>query len=354
MTESSFIPNLNQIHKFDDYSLIIFKSGSGIFQVDFQNYQFDSGKMIFLAPGQYFRLLFGDLSLALLKFEENEVCNAQNSRFLFNHLVSLGYINLKQNNNDPDNSIPIGDLTGQSTEFLSDTVQFWLDFNPFGTSVNETNLLFDIKDIVDKKYREPVTLDDVSLSLKEKPYRLKSLTRGALNKTIKQLSINKLLLESKRKSVFSDLSTKEMAYDLGFKSPEYFNRFFKKSTDSTPTDFRKAHEYIDRDTFVADLMTLINGHFRDEHKMFFYADQLSMSTKSLSKKLRSKLNTTLHQLIKDKILKEAKKMLQSGYAVKSVAFELGFQESNHFTAFFKKSTGSSPTRYMEDLSKVHT
>ena len=72
------------------------QSGSGIFQVDFINYNFKAGQSIFLSPGQYFQLLSGGYNILQYEFEEKDVRHIENSRFLFKHLVSIGHIDIKQ------------------------------------------------------------------------------------------------------------------------------------------------------------------------------------------------------------------------------------------------------------------
>jgi AraC-like DNA-binding protein len=49
-------------------------------------------------------------------------------------------------------------------------------------------------------------------------------------------------LEAKRQLCYTSQSIKEIAYDLGFEDSAYFSRFFKKSTQVSPIDYRNAAE----------------------------------------------------------------------------------------------------------------
>ena len=49
----------------------------------------------------------------------------------------------------------------------------------------------------------------------------------------------RLILEAKRLLFHTDGSVKEIAYDLGFEDDSYFNRFFKRITQQTPSEYRK-------------------------------------------------------------------------------------------------------------------
>jgi AraC family transcriptional activator of pobA len=72
------------------------------------------------------------------------------------------------------------------------------------------------------------------------------LTPGYLNDVVKQQSgktaishiHNRLVVEAKRKLLHTDLSVKQIADQLGFEDAAYFNRFFKRLTDTTPIAFR--------------------------------------------------------------------------------------------------------------------
>lgn len=354
MIEKAFHPSLNKVYVFKKHSVLILKRGQGLFQADFRNYHFSSGKALFLAPGQYFQLLSGHYDIQLFEFPGDKISQTLNARFLFKHLISLGHIDLSQQKQFHLNPLQYLDVSASTPEILSNAITTWISQNPFKASQQEVNLLFDLKDIVDEKFREPISMPYLSKALQEKPYHIRRVTKEKLNSTVSKLAQTKLLLEAQRKVIFSDWTTKEIAYELGFNDPTYFNRFFKLHTHKTPHEFREDYSYDERDTFVQDVLQLIDTHFKQQRAAAFYADQLCISAKTLAKKINQKLGTTLHQLIKDKILNEAKSMLQNGLPVNAIAFELGFQEPNHFSAFFKTHTGQTPTTFVDDFQKVHS
>ncbi|MGB3383878.1 MAG: helix-turn-helix domain-containing protein [Marinomonas sp.] len=51
-----------------------------------------------------------------------------------------------------------------------------------------------------------------------------------------------MLLEAKRQLLYTSQSIEEIAYNLGFKDPAYFSRFFKKNTGYPPGRFRAASQ----------------------------------------------------------------------------------------------------------------
>lgn len=66
-------------------------------------------------------------------------------------------------------------------------------------------------------------------------HKFKSLNLESPN----QFIINRILLEAKRLLFYTDKPVKEIAYDLGYEDPAYFNRLFTHKTGSTPANFKK-------------------------------------------------------------------------------------------------------------------
>lgn len=69
--------------------------------------------------------------------------------------------------------------------------------------------------------------------------RLNQILKEKLDKTGMQLIHDRIILEAKRKIIHSEITLKEIAYELGFTDRPYFSRFFKKQTGTSPEDFQK-------------------------------------------------------------------------------------------------------------------
>jgi len=337
--KNTFIPTLNKIYVFDSYNLFIINSGNGIFQVDFKEYSFTENKIFFLSPGQSFQLVAGEFVMSNYQIDSSEVDQLRNARFLFQHIIGLGFINIESSKQIKE------EITfNNSNKFLVNAVDSWLELNPFKTSFQNINLLFDLKQIIDKKYQEPIDVVSISNQLNQNEINIGKLVKQKLNSSIQKLKNEKILLEAKKKIAFSDLTTKEIAYETGFNDPTYFNRFFKTQTNLTPLEFREKIEFEDRDTFMNDLIHLINLNFRNQHSVGFYASKMNMTTKSLSQKINKKSSISVKQLLTQKIIQEAEQLIQNQIPVHTIAEELGFQEPNHFTSFFKTYTGKTPSQ----------
>ncbi len=77
-----------------------------------------------------------------------------------------------------------------------------------------------------------------------------------------------------------------------------------------------------------------------------YAKQLNVHVNHLNRAVKEVTQKTTSQLISERLLTEAKIMLrQSSWTIAEIAYALGFNEPNHFSSFFRKSTKQSPTQF---------
>ncbi|OYD40691.1 helix-turn-helix transcriptional regulator [Sphingobacterium cellulitidis] len=97
---------------------------------------------------------------------------------------------------------------------------------------------------------------------------------------------------------------------------------------------------------LIQLQELLEIYFREEKKVEFYADELHISASQLSKICRKYLSASPAQLIHQRLVLEAKRLLKStDQSIKEIAFQLGFADAPYFTNFFKKNTGMNPSDF---------
>src|SRR5699024_5814052 len=60
-----------------------------------------------------------------------------------------------------------------------------------------------------------------------------------LGVSTKSLIIEQLVMRTRHALKFTDKSAKEIAYELGFSSPDYFSSFCKKHIGYCPSEYRK-------------------------------------------------------------------------------------------------------------------
>jgi AraC family transcriptional regulator, transcriptional activator of pobA len=85
-----------------------------------------------------------------------------------------------------------------------------------------------------------------------------------------------------------------------------------------------------------------------------YADKLCISVKQLNRSLASITNQNASDIIKNRLLLEAKRLLTcTDLNVKQVSFELGFEDPAYFARFFRKEMTQSPLEFKNTSSELY-
>jgi AraC family transcriptional activator of pobA len=99
---------------------------------------------------------------------------------------------------------------------------------------------------------------------------------------------------------------------------------------------------------VRKLQRLIDEHFTAKKLPKDYADMMHMTTRHLGRLSQELLNKTTSDLIAERIIIEAKRLLtHSDQTIASVAEQLGFEDYSYFIRFFKKQVGQSPKQFQQ-------
>tara|TARA_Y100000782_G_C10178964_1_gene263163 strand:+ start:49 stop:912 length:864 start_codon:yes stop_codon:yes gene_type:complete len=99
-------------------------------------------------------------------------------------------------------------------------------------------------------------------------------------------------------------------------------------------------------TILRAFKALVEEHYKEWHSTSQYAEALHITPDHLNRTIKSLIGKTAKEYLQSRINTEAKRMLYfSDLSNKEVGFTLGFSEASHFSAFFKKCTGESPSAY---------
>ena len=344
------LPETNKVYFINEYCLYQILSGNGDIEVDFKLYDNWGDKLIYLSKGQYIKFHSDNFVIRKITFTDEVVFGNKDFRVLFKHLISLGYINfaeckdcqkyLEQTVFAPDVNLLI-DVSSEQ----------WYWQNPFSANKDEYHLIFDVKDIIDEEYKNHLSNGDLATILKENGHDAMRLVKNKLGVSTRGLLAQKRLLESQRQLAFTDKSVKEIAFQLGYKDPAYFNRVFHVNTGKRPVDFRSNFDFEGRDSFIQDIRNLLATYHDTNRSLEFYADQMHLSVKSLSRKVRDKMNASLGQLIRMELIKTAQELLGEDLPIAQISRRLSFEEPNHFSAFFKHYTGLTPSEFQNKKYK---
>ncbi|WP_298900856.1 AraC family transcriptional regulator [uncultured Psychroserpens sp.] len=97
--------------------------------------------------------------------------------------------------------------------------------------------------LVETHYKEEHGVAFYAEKLNKSPKTL-SNSFAKYNKSPLQIIHDRLVLETKRQLLYTDKSSKEIAYDIGFDDASHLSRLFKKQTSQTPSEFKKNTQTI--------------------------------------------------------------------------------------------------------------
>lgn len=344
MLVEKIFPEINKVYRIETHTLLHVLSGNGAIQVDFANYFDWQEKGIFLEKGQYIKFLSDNFIVRKIEFSDEQKFYNDDVRVLFKHLISLGYIDL-EHCEDCKTFLSESALSQQSTNIIDISSKQWYWQNPFNANKEEYQIIFDAKEIIDNEYMNNLTSRDLVSIINDRGYNAQALIKNKIGLSVKNLVNSKKLIESKKEIAFTDKSIQEISYQLGYKDDAYFNRVFKNATGSTPKQFRENFDYKNRDLFTQDIIALLKTYHTQERSMTFYAEKMNTSVKTLAKKVQSKMNVSLAQLIRLEIINTAKFMLLEDQSIVNISHFLGFEEPNHFSRFFKHYSGITPSDF---------
>lgn len=97
---------------------------------------------------------------------------------------------------------------------------------------------------------------------------------------------------------------------------------------------------------VMQFIHLVDQQYIEHKNPSYYAAQLHISQSYLNKLCKAQQALTSGQIIKQRILLEAKRLLvHTSSSIAEIAYSLGFESPSYFNTFFKKGAGASPERY---------
>ncbi|MEN4762298.1 MULTISPECIES: helix-turn-helix domain-containing protein [unclassified Chryseobacterium] len=120
------------------------------------------------------------------------------------------------------------------------------------------------------------------------------------------------------------------------------DNYMKKTEKVNKVSYRE-------DEITTNFFILVRQHFKEQHNVQFYADQLFISRKYLTKVINKTIYKSPRDIIHHVLLIESKILLKDSNAnVNEVASQLKFSDQAAFSKFFKKHTGKSPLEYKKD------
>lgn len=102
--------------------------------------------------------------------------------------------------------------------------------------------------------------------------------------------------------------------------------------------------------FFRDFSRLVEIHFRDKHGVSEYAEILGLAPKTLSSRFNKLKLENPNEIIKNRIVLEAKRLLlYTGLSIKEIAHQLGYEDPAYFSRIFTQKTSATPAAFKKGL-----
>lgn len=249
-------------HLHDFYSIFWIESGEAIHATDFVEYSLKADTILFVPPGLKHRMYIdqsvrGSFILFNEAFIQFNRVNAQplSNYRLFNNPEFKSLIFIEPGTKEKFGSIvnmifsEFKSQDGYSPDIILNLLHlFLLESRRIFDQQNQVpkedpedtpdNTIIRFKQLIEENFIREKNVSPYAEMLNINPSCLNELTKRITGITAGELIRNRVIDETKKLLYSSNLSGKEIAYELGFEDPAYFSRFFKKYTGSTLKEFR--------------------------------------------------------------------------------------------------------------------
>ncbi|OQP63388.1 AraC family transcriptional regulator [Niastella vici] len=122
--------------------------------------------------------------------------------------------------------------------------------------------------------------------------------------------------------------------------------------------WKKEHSIITSEAsqdieFLRKFSQLVELHYKKLHTVADYANMLAMSPKMLHKHITKTGQASPNDLIKERIILEAKRLLaHTPLSVKEIGYALGYEDPAYFVRLFTKQAGTSPVEFRKQYNHV--
>ncbi|MFG4003965.1 hypothetical protein B0A67_13485 [Flavobacterium aquidurense] len=245
-----------QPHKHDFYMLFFVEKGSGVHNVDFTQYTVNDYQVYFIRSGQVHNwsldvdtsgfqlMLSADVisifsNLGKFPFFEQSVpsCLSLNKKEFEDFKTHLHEIELLLSDNDTLTKEIVLLRLHLLLKLLQK--QYLNQFPEHDSSTKPEKIIKGFTGLIDDHFSKEPSVNFYADKLNITPNYLNILSQKYLKVPASDVIKQRTILEAKRLLTSTDLSIKEIGYQLGFNDNTYFTKVFKKYAGKTPGDFKK-------------------------------------------------------------------------------------------------------------------
>lgn len=253
----------DQPHRHDYYTLVLVDEAQGDHLIDYERFPFGEKEVHFVSPGQVHQVLLRERPAGTVITFSADFLAGNNipERFITNinlfqpfgktpplRMDAANFQRLQRIVEDMETCLPLA--KDYRLRALGALLQLFLiychqsaNFDNSQTDEEHTGicLLRDFKKLINLKYQDWHKVKEYAAEIHISPKHLSQTVKNLTGKVAKEHIQDRILLEAKRLLLHTDLSVKEIAYELGFEEALHFSGFFKKQTDQSPSAFRESY-----------------------------------------------------------------------------------------------------------------
>lgn len=251
--------SIEEPHRINFYIIQYITQGTGSHHIDFQSYPYDTGSLIFISKGQAqsfevrkdtdgFMILFTESFIS-----KNLIHSDMLSLYrLYNYHLHTPVLTGKEGGNDfkPLVREMYKEYRCSDDFAKEDILKLQLKLLLLKAEKIKRTRIEEEKNAawlerftifqnhLEKGYEQTRNAKDYADKMGVSYKHLNEITRSITGSTAKEFIDRFLILEAKRQLATTDISIKELTYEMGFDEPTNFSKFFKKHTHHSPSKFR--------------------------------------------------------------------------------------------------------------------
>ncbi len=248
-------------HRHNYYTIIWAKEACGKHFIDYREYQIQPNKIFFVSPGQVHQVITHKNSTGDVIMFTREFLNRYyiNEEFIYNlglfaDVPDTPPIIINEEGAKILESITqnIAKAMHENAPFKYERIGayvklFLLECNRYAIIPREDFPEFDqsgrsivktFKQLLEENFEHWHKVNDYAAKLNITPDYLNNVLKAAIGKSAKEYIQQRIILEAKRLGVHTSLSSKEIAFQLGFEDPSHFSRFYKNIEKESFSSFR--------------------------------------------------------------------------------------------------------------------
>lgn len=254
-------------HRNDYFTVLVVEMAEGVHQIDFIEYPLRNSTIYFVSPEQIHQITLtqsepqGHVILFRPDFlQDFSIAPAQlYDMDLFFNCDEAGPLELTAN--EITQLMPY--IQGIDNEYQSEKTQKWeaigawlklflLECKRLKATQKIANKSWDkrqaeivkqFKNDVERFFRQQHKVNEYAEHQHLTANHLNEVIKNETGTSAKEFIQNRLILEAKRLARYSELSAKEIAYQLGYEDVAHFSKFFKKCEGVAFTEFREKIEF---------------------------------------------------------------------------------------------------------------